>query len=267
MPRRSFRLQNAASGGYATATGLDDKMDDSNALIEADAAGAGAWHFVFTTKDPAHDPHDEQFAIATAGAGARMATLDHYAQRHVLASADRFWPSDRQHMWKPIPRAGGAFSFRNAATRRLLCQSRVGGVVDTAPQSACDNPSCMWRLVDVDTGEVCRVLYDATVNVVPPEIAGSAREEEVAPAPAPSMVLRTQDAPAEMAERFVESLRPEHDLIRGMLESGYTSLWLGPQMVMGYRDGRISETYFDDEDSTFGMPQFKGKDSFEACPS
>ena len=266
IPRRPFRLQNIASGGYATPMGLDDKMDDSNVLVETDAARAGAWHFVLATdvKDASCDPYEEMFAIAT-GAGPQLASLDHYAQRHVRASFDRFSPSTREHMWKVVPRDGG-FSFLNMATKRLLCQSRTGGVVDTAPQSACDNPSCMWRLVDARTGEVCRLLYDAIVSVVVPELVGTAAEAVSAQSAPPSMVLRAQEASSEMAERFVEGLKHEHDLIRDMLKSGYTAVVLGPQLVMGCKDGRISKTYLQDGDSMLGMPKFKGKDSFESCP-
>ncbi|GJF00172.1 hypothetical protein PsYK624_164510 [Phanerochaete sordida] len=241
-------------------------MDDANIMLDPDPARASPWHFVFTTKDAAGDQYEEQFAIVT-GAAPRLASLDHYAQRSVLASAERYWPSDRQHMWKAVPRAG-AFSFRNAASRRLLCQSRTAGVADTAPPSACDNPACLWRLVDPHTRAPCAVLYDATASVVPPEVSGvSEAEETKTQAVPPRLLLRTQEASSDVAERFAQSIKLEQDLVRGMVDGGYTAIVLGPQLVMGFKDGLITKTYLQDEGGMFGMPKFKAKDGFEASPT
>lgn len=97
-------------------------------------------------------------------------------------------------MWKSIPR-DGAFSFRNMASKRLMCKSRTAGVADTAPLSACDNPACMWRLVDPHTRKPCRVLYDATANGVPPDVSGVPEAEEPkAHGIPPRLLLRTQNA-------------------------------------------------------------------------
>lgn len=267
LPRREYWLQNVASGAYASARGLDDMMDDANIVLDADQASASPWHFVYTTKDPRSDEYEEQFAIVT-GTAPRLATLDHYAQRQVLASAERFWPSDHQHMWKAIPRAGGTFAFRNAGSRRLLCQSRVTGVADTAPPTACDNPACLWRLVDPHTGKLCKVLYDATVSIVPPELESGAADADVQALTAPPRLrLRIQDTSPEVAERFHESLKAEHDLVRGMLEAGYSSIVLGPQAVMGCKDGILAKTFLQDENAMFGMPNYKGQSGWDACPT
>jgi len=255
-----------ASGGYATATGLDDDRDDANIVLEMSGAQASSWHFVLTARDEFWDPHEEHFAIVT-GAAPRLASLDHYGQRRVLASAERFWPSDNHHMWKAVPR-DGAFTFLNVASGRLLCLSRTAGV-DTAPPTANNNPACLWRLVDPRTGEPCKVLYDATANVVPPEIAGFSAEtlEAQARTVPPRMLLRTQRAPTEVAENFAQSLKVEHELVRGMLESEYAAIVLGPQLVIGWKGGRILKIHLQDEDSMLGMPKFKGKEDFDPCPS
>lgn len=261
IPRREFWMQNVASGRYATAIGLDDKMDDANIVLETSSTRAGLWHFVLVIEGADGDAHSDSghFAIAT-GVAPRLASLDHYAQRRVLASTERFWPSNRHHMWSAIPR-DGAFAFRNMASGRFLCQSRAMGVADTAPPTACDNPACLWRLVDPRTGELCRVLHDATANVVQSEITGlSLRFEEVRQAMPPQMLLRTQDAPADIVQRFTENLKVEHELVRAMLDSGYTAVMLGPQLVTGWKNGRISKIYFDDGDSILRMLKFKGKE-------
>ncbi|EKM52547.1 uncharacterized protein PHACADRAFT_261044 [Phanerochaete carnosa HHB-10118-sp] len=257
ITRRKFWLQNVASGGYAKATGLDSKTTNANVLLESSGERAGLWHFVLI----AEEPRSEHFAIVT-GVAPRLATLDHYGQRCVLASAERFWPSDSHHVWTAILR-DGAFAFRNRASGRLLYQGRTAGIVDTAPSTECDNPACLWRLIDPHTSEPCRVLYDATVNVALPEIAGL---EEGAQAVAPRMFLRTQDAPADVSQRFTESLEVEHELVRAMLNNGHTTVVLGPQCVMGWK-GRILKTYLDEEDSVLGKPKFKGKGDYDPCPS
>ncbi|EKM52550.1 uncharacterized protein PHACADRAFT_261048 [Phanerochaete carnosa HHB-10118-sp] len=266
IPRRKFWLQNVASGRYMAAIGLDGNIDDGNIALEVDSARASLWHFVVTTEGAFWQAYPEHFAIVT-GMAPNLASLDHYAQRRVLANAKRYWTSDPHHMWKAIPR-DGAFTFLNMASQCLLCQNRTAAVVDTAPPSTCDDPGCLWRLVDPRMGEPCRVLYDATANVVPPEIAGASEDvEESLQTVPPQILLRSQDAPADVVGRFAESLKAEHELVRGMLESGHTAVVLALRLVMGWKKGRISKIYLDDEDSTFGMPKFKGKEEFDPCPS
>ena len=249
-----------------TATGLGDKMDDPNVIIESNAKAAGAWHFVHVTKDAdgEWEQYDDAFAFV-AGRAPLMATLDHFGAKHVVASYDRYWPSHSNHMWKPISRGGGTFSFKNIGTGRLLSQTRTTRLVDTAPTSAFENQACQWRLVDVTTDKPFSILYDSTEIILPEEYAGPRTEALPMSNSRQHLTLRTEVASMETGKLFEESLKSDHALIREMLQTGYTSLVVVPQSISGWKDGRLTHIKLQDEEMAFGMPQFRGKGDYSTC--
>ena len=263
LHRRRFYLQNVASGGYAAVVGMDDSMDDANVAIEHDVAAATPWYFMHTTKDPSLDPHDDMFALV-AGDPPLMGTLDHWGQKYITLSSERFWPSDRHHMWKVIPR-DGAFTFKNFASGRLLCQSRVVRCVDTASIKAFNNPMCLWRLIDPSSKETCRVLYDSTLSILPRELSGSFPKPTTIQESTQRLTLRTEPASIELQRKFVNSLEYGHDLVKEMLNSGYTSLTVAPLVIAGWRKGSVSLIKTLDEESSVGMHKFKAVTDFGTC--
>lgn len=265
LPRRLFRLQNVSSGGFASAVGLRDKMDDPNIVIESNADQASSWFFAHGTRDSddGGNKFEDAFAIVV-GSPPLLATIDHYGGSHVVASYDRFWPTNQFHMWKPIPR-DGAFTFKNVATGRLLCQSRVSPLVDTAPETAIDNPSCQWRLVDAVSGKPFSILYDSTEVILPPEYVSSAPETPALLKSPQRLELRVEVAAPEIATRFLDTLKHDHRTIREMLKSGHTSLIVFPRYIIGWRDGRLTHVRSQEEELAFGLPHFRGKSSFNGC--
>lgn len=203
------------------------------------------------------------FAIV-AGDPPTMGTLDHWGERHISVSSERFWPSNRYHMWKAIPR-DGVFSFKNFATNRLLCQSRVTRLVDTAPMTAFGNPACKWKLFDSSSGEVSQVLYDSTLSILPPDISGPPPEPTATQESTQRLTLRTEPASAEHRRKFLDGLKYEHDLMHEMLNSGYTSLVVAPLVVAGWRKGKVSQVKIADEESSFGLPKFKATTDYGTC--
>lgn len=264
LQRRKYCLQNVSSDRYALATGVEDGMDDPNVCTTSSLREATRWHFAYTTKDPEWPRFDDMWALVVGDPRSGQGTLDHFGQRHICASTERFWPSDRHHMWKAVPR-DGAFSFKNLMSGRLLCQGRMAGVVDTAPPTAFDNPSCMWRLVDPDSGDVCRVLYDATASFLPPDLAGTPVESEAEPAGIQMLALRTETASEELRQQVYRHMEYRYDLMREMLKSGYTSLIVTPWRLSGWRMGQICHVQQQDEETALGLPKFRGRNDYEAC--
>lgn len=234
---------------------MQDTTDELNVTIEPDKAAATTWFFVHTTKEIDHDAHEDMFAIA-AGEPPLMGTLDFWGQQRIVVSSKRFWPGDWHHMWKVLPR-DGAFTFKNFATGRLLCQARGVEVIDTDSLTAFNRPSCQWRLVDASSGETCRVLYDSMLSVVPPELAGTPPKPIAVQESIRRLTLRTENASPELVQGFIHGFEYQHDLIREMLKIGYTSLVVAPLKVIGWREGRISSMETMDEESSFGLPKIR----------
>lgn len=261
LPRRRFILQNAASGCFATVVASNGRT--SNVRLQNDLKAASSWHFEHTVLD--NGQYDDMFAIVTSARPDGRCSLDHYGSRHIAANPGTYHPKDQFHMWKAIPR-DGAFCFRNLATGRLLSQSSTSPVADTAAATLFNNTACQWRLVDATTGAVCPTLYDSALAIPPPELAGSLSASIQPQFISAEPMLRTETASATMCRLFADGFKREHNMIREMLNSGYTSLVLAPRLITGWKVGvGIHDVTMRDEDLAFGLPKFRGKKSFDTC--
>ena len=265
--RRQFRLQNVASGGFAAALGLTNSKEEANVFITADVSAATPWYFMHTTEDQEWTRYEDTFAIVTGQGGpSRPASLDHFFAEFIWATYGRFSPENTHHAWIVIPR-DGAFVFRNFGSGKLLYGSDVGGPVVGTSATDIDSPACQWRLIDVTTEEVCPVLYDSTLSVVPPELGGAP------PASASSMGLpspqrlfaRTEAAPLSLQRQFFDQLEYEHEAVREMLKGGYTSLLVAPQLIRGCKAGRVRDVILRDESAVLRSWTLKGKGNFNKC--
>ena len=273
LPRRQFFLQNVASGGYTAAIGLSDLADTPNVIISGDTGSATRWYFMHQPSDQQWAAREDLFAIVTR-TSTHLATLDHYYTRHIQATYRRFGPQDPAHSWRVLPArdgggGSGAFVFANRASGKLLAQAGMAGPLAMAPQSEASNDTCHWRLIDAATGEVCRVLYDSGLTIVPPELAGTPQAAMPTPTTNAQRVLRTKCATGTMQRQFVEGLKHEHETIREMLRAGYTSLVVAPQLVRGWKGGKVHEVSVAvrDEEDALGVQRFRGKGmyNFERC--
>ncbi|GJE96796.1 hypothetical protein PsYK624_130020 [Phanerochaete sordida] len=277
LPRRQFLLQNVASGGYAAAIGLMDKEDTPNVIISTSAAEATRWYLLHQGAEPearatAPAAREDLFALV-ARSDRRLATLDYYYLRHIQAVYRRFGPQDPAHAWRVLPAASaGAFVFSNRKTGELLCQAQMAGPLATASADQARHEACQWRLVDAATMEVCRVLYDSSLTILPPKLAGAPGPPMPVPAPAVGVqkFLRTKVVSGEDQRQFVESLRHEHEVMDDMLfKSGYTSLVVAPQLIRGWKDGKVHEVsvVVRDEEDALGVQRFRGKGmyNFNKC--
>lgn len=240
--------------------------DVPNVTVVQDISAALGWHFIYGTENCEGIQHDALFAIAT-GAQSRLATLDHWGGQHIAASYGRFWPGNTFHMWKVVPR-DGCFVFRNQATGAFLAQdgTRPDAQVVAAPPTAAESKRCQWRLVDAATGEVCRVLYESTMSIVPPELSGAAIPSSMSiPTPDAQRTLRPEAVSAALREQFLEHLRNDHDAMRDMLSMGYTALVVAPQLVRGGRNGRVHDMALREEEAVLRMRTLRGKGSFDKC--
>lgn len=265
LPRREFWMQNVASGGLLTATGLADNKDTANITVGT-AATASIWHFVHTTDDRKNGERGEMFAIAT-GFASQCATLDHFRGRFITAKYARYWPENSCHMWKVLPR-DGAFVFMNVRTGYLLAQSRahVGDVkVVAVPDTGLGSPESQWRLVDAATGQLCPVLYDSTLSTVPSELARSSTNAVSPGQSAENGMLRSEVASAGLLEQFVHSLTQEHETVREMLGSGYAALVVAPQLIRGARNGRVKDVSIQDEETVLGIQRLRDRGGSSIC--
>lgn len=262
MPRRLFRLQNASTGEYATAT--SGNPEKGNITMQPDAAISTGWFFMHTAED--NYECDDMFALVTGSAPA-LASLDHWGGSKVAVKPGSCWPTNGFHMWKAVP-CGDAFCFRNRASGRMLCQPRGKHTLDTAaPVHAVVDPAARWRLVDARTGEVCKAVYDSALTIPPAELAGGvAMPVPETGAPAPEAGLRIQPAAARNCELFQHSLKREHAMVRDMLNNGYTALVIAPLLVTGWKStGEFFSVAVQDEAAMYGLPRFRGKNNFNTC--
>lgn len=251
-------------------------MEDSpNVMISADAANATRWYLLHQGAEPearatAPAAREDLFALV-ARSDRRLATLDHFYSRHIQAVYRRFGPQDPAHAWRVLPaHAPGAFIFANRASGLLLCQAQMTGPLAMAPAKDARNGACQWRLVDAANGELCRVLYDSSLTIVPPDLAGPPQAAMPTPATGVQKFLRTKSISNDVQRQFVENLRYEHEVIRDMLfKTGYTSLVVAPQLIRGWKDGKIHEVsvVVRDEEDALGVQRFRGKGmyNFEKC--
>ena len=268
LPRRTFKLQNVASGLFLCAVGLNTKLEEPNVVARADVSVATEWYFVHTVQDEEWCQFDDMFAIATRR-GAHRATLDHWYGRFTKATYGRFFPTNRAHMWKVVPR-DGAFTFRNLYSNQILGQSLATGEVVPRAAASTGDPTCQWKLVDVATGEPCRVLYDSTLSILPPELLSTApsstpaRGQSLEVVSGSEPVLRTALASPVLCQRFLDTLEHDHELIRQMLRSGYTSLVVAPQLVRGWKDGRVHNMSVQEEE-VLRLWEPRGKYNYDGC--
>jgi hypothetical protein len=94
--------------------------------------------------------------------------------------------------------------------------------------------------VDSTTGDAFPILYNAALTVLPPEFAGTGELRENAGLGARrDSVLRTMTASPGLHTEFVAGHRNEHELVRHMLGSGYSTLVVLPGTVAGWWNGRV----------------------------
>ena len=250
-----------------SAINLEDDDDDEqpNIIVRDSFASGTNWHFVHTAEDREWCHHDDMFAIA-AGEYSRLATIDHWGGQHIAAYYGRFWPANEFHQWKVVPR-DGAFVFRNLGSGQLLAQSKTEVVA--IPAKSLDDPACQWRLVDAKTGNLCRVLYDSTLSIMPPELGGPLTMPDpgfsVSSIPGAEPVIRTELAPPDLHRQFFDGLKHGHELVREMLKSGYASLVVAPQLVRGWKNGRVHDIVVREEETVLRLWKLKGKDGFDRC--
>ena len=259
LPRRRFRIQNVASGGFMTAIGLASQKDEPNVIINPEFTAATSWFFLHTVLDKQWVQLEDMFAIVT-GSGSRLGTLDHFVSKHICASYRRFHPHVRHHMWNVIPR-DGAFVFWNFGTGKILCQRSATGPLDFAPATETNNSCCQWRLIDADTGKICPVLYDSTLSIMPPELGG----QVAAPLPIPTAQpeFRTEPAPLDLHTQLFDQIKHEHELIHDLFAMGYKSLVIMPQRIRGWRNGRVHDTVVRDEESVLRCRKLQGHSSHD----
>lgn len=187
-----------------------------------------------------------------------------------MASYGRFWPCNAFHQWKVIPR-DGAFVFRNFATRQLLSQSMTSSDVIPTSATSLDNPACQWKLVDAISFSPCRVLYDSTLSIMPPELGvpvsetASTRLQGSPAVPPPQLVLKTESASPILHHQFFAGVKHDHELIREMLKSGYTSLMIAPQLVRGWKNGRVHDVTVREGETALRLWKLKGRGNFDLC--
>lgn len=263
LVRRAYKLQNVASGQFMAAIGLNSSTNEPNIVAKTDISDATSWYFIHTTEDQEWTRYDDVFAIAT-GSGARRATLDQWFGHFIKASYGSFSTTNTCHMWRVIPRSDGAYTFRNFSTDHLLGQSQMTGEVAPTPATLSESPACQWRLVDAATGGVCRILYDPTLSIIPLELSTQPLSAPATFAP-PEPLLRTESASPSLRRQFFDKIERDHELIREMLGSGYTSLVVAPQLVRGWKNGRVHNVVVQEEDEALRTWKLKGKDNFDYC--
>jgi hypothetical protein len=207
-----------------------------------------------------HGASAEYFAISSL-ASPQRATIDHWAKKHINAS--KHWADSAHHSWAPIVR-DGAFMFRNRASGRLLCHTRGGKMVDTLPVDLRDDSACHWRIIDATTGEICRVLYDSTLSILPPELMGSSVDSfaPLSPMP-PQLTLQTANATQVMYTQFKAGLSREHEMILDMLRNGYTALVVVPRLISGWQLGQVCKLSVASEDVELGIRENQTMDPCE----
>jgi len=246
LPRRTLRLQNVSSGLYATF--VVGRGERPNIGLRAQPSPDSDWTFIHTMHVSANP---DMFAIAAASPHVR-GTIDHWGASHI--NVNKYWPNNRFHGWVAIPR-DGVFLFRNCHSGKLLCQSNKM-VVDTMVSEplSMENPICQWRLVDSETGELCHVLYDSALTILPPDIAGPTPVQKLpAPAPSPGLTLRTTPATDEMHLNFFNSLQPSHEMIRYLLKSGCSALVVAPGVLTAWRLGSVSRIKLSSEPAEYDV--------------
>ena len=167
-------------------------------------------------------------------------------------------------MWSVVPR-DGSFVFRNFASGQLLCQSGVGSQVDCTSSANIDSPFCQWRIIDAYSGEPCPVLYDSMLSAVPPELSGEPPVSLLERGPTQSLTVRAEAAPPLLQHQLSEHLQHQHQVVRDMLRSGYTSLVVVPQLIRGWKDGRVHDMTIRDEGTVLQTWKPKGKGNFDRC--
>ncbi|KAI0035008.1 hypothetical protein K488DRAFT_68738 [Vararia minispora EC-137] len=235
--RENLLLQNISSGLFATVTTQAD-LHGANVVLQPAATSSTEWSFLHTMQID-HDP--DMFAITTFCLGSH-ATLGHWSSKYINVS--KFAPTNPHHSWIVIPQ-DGVFLLRNRGSGHLLSASSRAPV-DTVltTREALSNPACQWRLIDAVSGETCRVVYDSTLSILPPELSGSSSSRpdhisSVQRSPG-ELLLHTSCATEAMQADFIDGLQVEHELLRNLFRSGCSTVVVAPRVMTWWHSGRVS---------------------------
>lgn len=262
LPRRRFVLQNVASGGFATVGTGNGRSP--NVCLQNDLKIASSWHFEHVVVD--NGQYDDMFLLVTNTGPNELCSLDLWGGRHIAANPGAYKPANGNHMWKAIPK-DGSFCFKSYVNGQLLSQFANGQLVHVSPATSYNNLASQWRLIDPTTGVVCPILHDSALAILPPELPGSLITlEGQTQEPSAELMLRTEPASATTRRFFADSFKREHNMVREMLDTGYTSLVLAPRLISGWKVGvGLCDVTLRDEDFALGLPKFRGKKSFDTC--
>lgn len=265
LATRQFRLQNVATGGFATHS--VSRTDGPNVIVQPDPTRATPWQLLYHGHWWSESRHnDDTFALCTGSARAR-GSLDLWGGAYMHLVPGKLWLWNEFHNWRVLPRAGGAFAFRSVSGGTLLGSTRgEEAVLHPMPVEKIDDTACHWRLVDARTSEAVPMVYDTRLAVLPPDLASDKApsdlgedEESLVPP------VRAEEPSARIHATFAASFAGEHKLVQEMLALGYESLVVAPGTVYGWRDGGMRAVSTLAEDTALTVQRWRGKDSYEPC--
>lgn len=268
LSHRLFYLQNISSGLFVTRT--IGPGEDGFRLM-ATHSSSSLWYFFHSCHRAVDYPH---FAILSSSATQTCeALIDQKIGDHVRTAY--YSPKHDHHHWQPIPRADGNFSFRNRGSGALLAEGS-GQALSAVASDGNDNQSCLWRVVYADssansTQPQCSVVYDSTLTFPPlslfrptSQLSDSFLTTSLSVG-SHRPALRVEQAENTLQAGLVASLNKENGVLFDLVDTGYTSFVIVPQIIFAAKLGRCTVIKLTDEERILRPRRFRQARDGRAC--